>query len=114
MKCEFYSIIGTNLLSKFHEDRTRNVASECLQTKCGRRTDGRTDNGQRPITKAHLSNQIISIKLLTKFGEDRMPGMAHIKLVTKFDNMLQLLTKCDIMLNIKLLTKFGEDRMKTT
>ncbi|KAH3843580.1 hypothetical protein DPMN_117102 [Dreissena polymorpha] len=92
MKCDFYSIIGTNLLSKFHEDRTRNVASECLQTKCGRRTDGRTDNGQRPITNAHLSNQkgpcskIISIKLLTKFGEDRIfkAWNGHIKLVTKF------------------------------
>ncbi|KAH3712222.1 hypothetical protein DPMN_071907, partial [Dreissena polymorpha] len=42
--------------------------------------------------------QIISIKLLTKFDEDR----------------LQLLTKCVTMLNIKLLTKFEEDRMKTT
>ncbi|KAH3830632.1 hypothetical protein DPMN_103877 [Dreissena polymorpha] len=45
--------IGTKLLTKFHEDRTINVALECLQTKCRRRTD----NGQRPVTKAHLSNQ---------------------------------------------------------
>ncbi|KAH3692142.1 hypothetical protein DPMN_193955 [Dreissena polymorpha] len=34
---------------------------ECLQTKCGRRTDRQTDgqmeDGQRPVTKAHLSNQ---------------------------------------------------------
>ncbi|KAH3822019.1 hypothetical protein DPMN_123788 [Dreissena polymorpha] len=74
--------IGTKLLTKFHKDGTRNKML----------TDGRTYNGQRPVTRAHLSNQIISIKLLTKFGEDRMPGMA----------------------NIQLLTKFGEDWMKTT
>ncbi|KAH3717133.1 hypothetical protein DPMN_059912 [Dreissena polymorpha] len=47
-------IIGTNLLTKFQEM----WALECLQTKCGRRTDGRTDDEQRPITKAHLSNQV--------------------------------------------------------
>ncbi|KAH3704162.1 hypothetical protein DPMN_079218 [Dreissena polymorpha] len=41
--------IGTKLLTKFHEDGTRNVAS---------RVDGRTYDGQRPVTKAHLSNQI--------------------------------------------------------
>ncbi|KAH3799671.1 hypothetical protein DPMN_153283 [Dreissena polymorpha] len=53
--------IGTKLLTKFHEDRTINVASRVFTNKCGR-TDG-----QRPVTKAHLSNQI---QLLTKFGED--------------------------------------------
>ncbi|KAH3776893.1 hypothetical protein DPMN_178327 [Dreissena polymorpha] len=41
--------IGTKLLTKFHEDRTINVAP---------RTDGRTNDGQRPVTKAHLSNQV--------------------------------------------------------
>ncbi|KAH3862210.1 hypothetical protein DPMN_025176 [Dreissena polymorpha] len=45
-------IIGTNLLTKFHEDRTINVASRVLTNKCGR-----TDDGQRPFTKAHLGNQ---------------------------------------------------------
>ncbi|KAH3749037.1 hypothetical protein DPMN_183527 [Dreissena polymorpha] len=45
----YRGIIGTNLLTKSHEDRTKNVAS---------RTDGqRTNDGQRPIPKAHLSNQ---------------------------------------------------------
>ncbi|KAH3843979.1 hypothetical protein DPMN_117514 [Dreissena polymorpha] len=42
--------IGTKLLTKFHEDRTRNVASRVLTNKCER-----TDDGQRPVTKAHLS-----------------------------------------------------------
>ncbi|KAH3801204.1 hypothetical protein DPMN_154851 [Dreissena polymorpha] len=46
-------IIGTNLLTKFHEDRTKNVASRMFRNKCGR-----TDDGQRPVTKDHLSNQV--------------------------------------------------------
>ncbi|KAH3749585.1 hypothetical protein DPMN_184086, partial [Dreissena polymorpha] len=36
-------IIGTNLTTIFHEDRTRDVASR--------------NDGQRPILKAHLSNE---------------------------------------------------------
>ncbi|KAH3704400.1 hypothetical protein DPMN_079455 [Dreissena polymorpha] len=44
--------IGTNLLTKFHEDRAINVASRVFTNKCGQ-TDG-----QRPVTKAHLSNQV--------------------------------------------------------
>ncbi|KAH3824869.1 hypothetical protein DPMN_126723 [Dreissena polymorpha] len=51
-------IIGTNLLTKFYEDRTRHVATRVFTNKCGRTTDGRTDDGQRPITKAHLSHQV--------------------------------------------------------
>ncbi|KAH3769122.1 hypothetical protein DPMN_170370 [Dreissena polymorpha] len=83
--------IGTKLLTKFHEDGTRNVAS--------RVTDGQTYDGQRPVTKAHLSNQI---KLVTKFG---LKG-------TKIPrDLIQLLTKFG---EIQLLTKFGEDLMKTT
>ncbi|KAH3896094.1 hypothetical protein DPMN_020267 [Dreissena polymorpha] len=38
--------IGTKLLTMFHEDRTINVASRW------------TDDGQRPVRKAHLSNQV--------------------------------------------------------
>ncbi|KAH3890947.1 hypothetical protein DPMN_015036 [Dreissena polymorpha] len=47
LKCGFYNIIGTNLLTKFHEDRTINAASRVFTNKCGR-----TDDGQRPVTKA--------------------------------------------------------------
>ncbi|KAH3865412.1 hypothetical protein DPMN_028451 [Dreissena polymorpha] len=50
--------IGTKLLTKFHEDRTINVASRVFTNKCGRTDDGRTDDRQRPVTKAHLSNQM--------------------------------------------------------
>ncbi|KAH3872457.1 hypothetical protein DPMN_035673 [Dreissena polymorpha] len=32
-------IIGTNLLTKFHEDRTINMASRVFTNKCGRTTD---------------------------------------------------------------------------
>ncbi|KAH3700865.1 hypothetical protein DPMN_075846 [Dreissena polymorpha] len=49
--------IGTKLLTKFHEDRTINVASRMFTNKCGQRSDGRTEDRQRPVTKAHLSNQ---------------------------------------------------------
>ncbi|KAH3871378.1 hypothetical protein DPMN_034578 [Dreissena polymorpha] len=45
----YRDFIRTKLLTKFHEDRTINVAC---------RTDGRTDDGQRPVIKAHLSNQV--------------------------------------------------------
>ncbi|KAH3885175.1 hypothetical protein DPMN_009166 [Dreissena polymorpha] len=49
--------IGTKLLTKFHEDRTINVASIVFTNKCYR-MDRRTYDGQRPVTKAHLSNQV--------------------------------------------------------
>ncbi|KAH3836790.1 hypothetical protein DPMN_110165 [Dreissena polymorpha] len=56
-----HHIIKTNkLLTKFHEDRTINVASRVFMNKC-ERTEGRTDDGQRTVTKAHLSNQIKAI-----------------------------------------------------
>ncbi|KAH3752100.1 hypothetical protein DPMN_186710 [Dreissena polymorpha] len=49
--------IGAKLLTKIHEDGTRNVASRVFTSKC-LRTDGRTYDGQRPVRKAHLSNQV--------------------------------------------------------
>ncbi|KAH3769969.1 hypothetical protein DPMN_171248 [Dreissena polymorpha] len=76
-------IIGTKLLTKFHGDPTRNVASRVFTNKCGR-----TEDGQRPITKAHLSNQvqkidlfcaaqdIIKINVLTNFHDDRTINVA--------------------------------------
>ncbi|KAH3873676.1 hypothetical protein DPMN_036913 [Dreissena polymorpha] len=47
-------IIWTKRLTKFHEDRTRMWPLDCLRTNF----DGRTDDGQRPITKAHPSNLV--------------------------------------------------------
>ncbi|KAH3748852.1 hypothetical protein DPMN_183309 [Dreissena polymorpha] len=40
------SIDTKNLLTKSHEDRTRNVASILFTNKCGRTTDGRTTDGR--------------------------------------------------------------------
>ncbi|KAH3701282.1 hypothetical protein DPMN_076265 [Dreissena polymorpha] len=99
--------IGTKLLTKFHEDRTINLAPRVFTNKCGR-----TDNGQRPVTKAQLRNQCGGVGVGTGDGLVVSSNKAHIQLLTKFD---KLLTKfADNMLNIQLLTKFGEDRMKTT
>ncbi|KAH3809686.1 hypothetical protein DPMN_138062 [Dreissena polymorpha] len=56
-------IIKANILTKiffdlFHEDLTINVTSRVLTNKCGRTDDGRSDDGQRPVTKADQSNQM--------------------------------------------------------
>ncbi|KAH3694655.1 hypothetical protein DPMN_082095 [Dreissena polymorpha] len=69
-------IIGTNLLTKFHEDRTINVASR-LFIKCGRtdgrRTDGRTTNKDRSqetnvLTKFHENwAKNVTSRVLTYF-----------------------------------------------
>ncbi|KAH3793799.1 hypothetical protein DPMN_147321 [Dreissena polymorpha] len=51
-------LLTINILTKFHKDWMKIATSTfahlggCLQTKCGR-----TDGGQRPILKPHLSNQ---------------------------------------------------------
>ncbi|KAH3820730.1 hypothetical protein DPMN_122479 [Dreissena polymorpha] len=39
--------IGTKLLTKFHEDRSINVASKVFTNKCGRTDDGRTTDKDR-------------------------------------------------------------------
>ncbi|KAH3892001.1 hypothetical protein DPMN_016112 [Dreissena polymorpha] len=53
-------IIGTNLLIKFHEVRISNVASRVFTNQMWM-TDG-TEIGQRPVTKAHLSNQRLYVR----------------------------------------------------
>ncbi|KAH3873288.1 hypothetical protein DPMN_036520 [Dreissena polymorpha] len=55
----YRDIIGTHLLTKFHEDQTRNVASRVFKNQMWT-TDGRTYDRQKPITKAHLSNQVVA------------------------------------------------------
>ncbi|KAH3871189.1 hypothetical protein DPMN_034383 [Dreissena polymorpha] len=64
-------IIGTNLLTKFHQDQTIN----CLRNKCGR--DGRTTDKDRSqsspeqsVTNSNSSKISLGRKLLTKFHED--------------------------------------------
>ncbi|KAH3786941.1 hypothetical protein DPMN_165059 [Dreissena polymorpha] len=65
------------LLTKFHEDGTTNVASRVFTSKCSR-TDGQRTKRQRPVRKAHLSNQI---NILTKFHKDWMKTK---NILTKF------------------------------
>ncbi|KAH3797552.1 hypothetical protein DPMN_151135 [Dreissena polymorpha] len=52
-------IIGTNLLTKFHEDRTRNVTSRVFTTKCGR-TDGRRTKTDPKILYCKKSKKMSS------------------------------------------------------
>ncbi|KAH3858854.1 hypothetical protein DPMN_101495 [Dreissena polymorpha] len=60
---EDWALNVTSTHDPFHEDRTINVASRVFMNKCGR-----TDDGQRPVTKAQLSKQ--ETKVLTKFHEN--------------------------------------------
>ncbi|KAH3805213.1 hypothetical protein DPMN_133510 [Dreissena polymorpha] len=68
----------------------------CLQTKCGR-----TDGGQRPILKPHLSN------LITRY-EDRKINVASIDHVFQPTGIIFELVQEIIGMN--LLTKFQEDQ----
>ncbi|KAH3789749.1 hypothetical protein DPMN_167937 [Dreissena polymorpha] len=74
-------IIGANLLTKFHEDQTINVAPRVFSNKCGRTDHGRTDHGwtddgQRPVIKTHLSNQLSSDNHLVDGPTDRPTDMS--------------------------------------
>ncbi|KAH3809976.1 hypothetical protein DPMN_138358 [Dreissena polymorpha] len=82
--------IGTKLLTKFHEDRTINVASRVFTNKY---------DGQRPVTKAHLSNQGCT-------GVGTGDGLGGTQKVTSRD-----VTSQDIITK-KLLSKFHEDWTK--
>ncbi|KAH3824834.1 hypothetical protein DPMN_126687 [Dreissena polymorpha] len=70
-------IIGTNLLTRFHEGRTRNVASRVFTKKTATPTDGHFLNGPEPLlTSFELDRSIIGANLLTKFYEDRTRHVA--------------------------------------
>ncbi|KAH3886896.1 hypothetical protein DPMN_010909 [Dreissena polymorpha] len=82
-------IIGTNLLTKFHEDWTRNVASRVLTRKTALPTGshvfertGTTFELYQHIIKTNiltnfeLDRDIIGINLLTEFHEDRTRNVA--------------------------------------
>ncbi|KAH3895687.1 hypothetical protein DPMN_019852 [Dreissena polymorpha] len=84
-------IIGTHLLTKFHEDRTKNVASRVFTMKTALPTGGHFSNRPEPLlnstkislrqifdkvfslflTYFELYRDIIGTKLLIKFHEDR-------------------------------------------
>ncbi|KAH3825936.1 hypothetical protein DPMN_127823 [Dreissena polymorpha] len=56
-------IIGTNLQTKFHEDRTRNVSSRVFTTKCGRMNDRRTDDF--PILNQNVNARVFTNQMWT-------------------------------------------------
>ncbi|KAH3820749.1 hypothetical protein DPMN_122498 [Dreissena polymorpha] len=73
-------IIGTMLLTKFHEDWTRNVASRVFTRKTAPPTGGHVF--QRNGTTFKLNQHIIKTTILTNFELDR--GIIGTKLLTKF------------------------------
>ncbi|KAH3806289.1 hypothetical protein DPMN_134608 [Dreissena polymorpha] len=81
-------IIGTNLLTKFHEERTRNVASRVF-TSTVPPTGGHVFQQTRTtfelnqpiiqtniLTNFELDQEFIGTKLLTKFHEDQTRNVA--------------------------------------
>ncbi|KAH3795332.1 hypothetical protein DPMN_148882, partial [Dreissena polymorpha] len=67
-------IIGTNLLTKFHEDQKINVASRVLTRKNAPRPGGHVFQPTGIIFE--LVQDIIGIRLLTMFHEDRTINVA--------------------------------------
>ncbi|KAH3819171.1 hypothetical protein DPMN_120904 [Dreissena polymorpha] len=89
-------IIGTNLLTKFHDDRTINIASRVLTRKNATPPWWPYINGANHLTKFHddrtinVSSRenapppdIIGTNLLTKFHEDRKINVTSRVLTTK-------------------------------
>ncbi|KAH3717500.1 hypothetical protein DPMN_060290 [Dreissena polymorpha] len=72
-------IIGTNLLTKFHEDQTRNVASRVF-TRTAPTTGGHVF--QRTGTTFELNQHIIKTNILTNFELNR--GIIETNLLSKF------------------------------
>ncbi|KAH3725641.1 hypothetical protein DPMN_051490 [Dreissena polymorpha] len=142
MKCDFYSvykhkpsfqldrgIIETNLLTKFHEDRTKNVACRVYRRKTAQPTGGHVF--QRTRTNFELNPNIIKTKNLKKvykhdpvsnsieFHEDRTRNVAsrvftrktapptggHTNILTNFE------LDC-VIIGTNLLTKSYEDQTR--
>ncbi|KAH3718035.1 hypothetical protein DPMN_060833 [Dreissena polymorpha] len=128
-------IIGTNLLTKFHEDRTRNVASRVFTRKTAPTTGG---HSLQALPNFKLDRGIIGTNLLSKFHEDRTRNVASRVLTRKtapptdghvfqrtgtIFELDQHISKTNILTNFEidrgiigtnLLTKFHEDRTKNT
>ncbi|KAH3694425.1 hypothetical protein DPMN_081865 [Dreissena polymorpha] len=75
------NIIWTNLLTKFHEDRTVNVASRVLTRKNAPPPGSHVFQPTGIIFK--LFQDIIGMNLLTKFHEDRTVNVAS-RVLTRF------------------------------
>ncbi|KAH3838112.1 hypothetical protein DPMN_111518 [Dreissena polymorpha] len=93
--------IGTKLLSKFHEDLTINVASRVFTNKY---------EGQRPVTKAHLSNQHIpSCHVIVSVKKNAPPTGGHVFQAT--GTIFELVQN---IIGTNLLTKFHDERTINT
>ncbi|KAH3830996.1 hypothetical protein DPMN_104255 [Dreissena polymorpha] len=67
--------IGKKLLTKFHEDRTINVASRVFTNKCGRTDRRRTKTGHKSSPE---QSDFFKINILTKFHKDWMKNVTSI------------------------------------
>ncbi|KAH3829282.1 hypothetical protein DPMN_131277 [Dreissena polymorpha] len=103
-------IIGTNLLTKFHEDPSINVAATVLT-----RQIFMTYNGRQTFDK-RLSAYIIGTNLLTKFQQDRKINVAfRVKIAPPpgghvFQPTGIIFELVQDIIGMNLLTKFHEDR----
>ncbi|KAH3748188.1 hypothetical protein DPMN_182626 [Dreissena polymorpha] len=129
---ELVHIIGTNLLTKFHDDRTINMASRVLTRKKPRPLGGHVFPPTGTIFKLiqdiigtnHLTKKnapppdIIRTNLLTKFHEDRKINVASRVLTRKnapppgshvFQPTSIIFELVQDIIGVNLLTKFHED-----
>ncbi|KAH3886305.1 hypothetical protein DPMN_010309 [Dreissena polymorpha] len=102
------NIIGTNLLTKFHDDRTINTAS---REKCHAPLATMFFNQPEPFSN---SSKIFGTNHLTKFHDDRTINVASRVLTRFYKNMLYSHIKKNApspdIIRTNLLTKFHEDR----
>ncbi|KAH3796731.1 hypothetical protein DPMN_150301 [Dreissena polymorpha] len=113
----FQNIIGKNLLTKFHDDRTKNTASRVLTRKNARPLGGHVFPPTRTIFE--LIQDIIGTNHLTKFHDDRTINVASRVLTCKnasppgghvFYAIETILELIQDIIRTNLLTKFHEDR----
>ncbi|KAH3748541.1 hypothetical protein DPMN_182987 [Dreissena polymorpha] len=105
-------IIGTNLLSKFHEDRKINVVSRVLTSKNAPPPDGHVFQPTSIIFE--LIQDIIGMNLLTTFHEDQTINLALEKNALPlgshvFQANVTIFELIQDMIETNLLTKFHED-----
>ncbi|KAH3713681.1 hypothetical protein DPMN_073478 [Dreissena polymorpha] len=93
------NIIGTNLLTKFHEDQKINVASIVLTSHVFQPTG----------IIFELIQDIIRMNLLTKFHKDRTVNVAS-RVLTRFHSNIIIFKLIQDIIETNLLTKFHEDR----
>ncbi|KAH3693582.1 hypothetical protein DPMN_081016 [Dreissena polymorpha] len=110
-------IIKTNLLTKFHEDWTMNVALRVLTRKNALPPDGLVFKETKTIFE--LIQDIIGTNLLTKFHEDRKINVASRVLIRKnapppgghvFQPTGIIFELVQDIIGMNLLTKFHEDQ----